>query len=92
MNPRRRSLLIVIGLSLLPGLVQAKTPLVDKRISNVYIQNFKNEGFAYIVDPVAQLCFLQTHRGGVIEIECEALKRRGEWRDIIYWVGGVVKK
>jgi len=82
----------MIGLILLPGLIQAKTPLVDKRISNVYIQNFKNEGFAYIVDPIAQLCFFQTHRGGVIEIECESLKRRGEWHNIIYWVGSVEKK
>ena len=88
----QRVLPVCLLLTLLPAVIQAKTPYVDKRISNVYIQNFKNEGFAYIVDPVAQLCFLQTHRGGVIEIECESLKRRGEWHDIINWVDGVEKK
>ena len=77
---------------MLPGLIQAKTPRVDKRISDIFIQNFRNEGFSYVVDPVAQLCFVQTHNGGVVEIDCAALKQREEWSDIIYWFGEVEKK
>ena len=92
MNRHRLIPAILLGILLVPGLVSAKTPRVDKRISNLFMQNFRNEGFSYIVDPIAQLCFMQTHNGGVIEIDCAALKRRGEWYDVIYWITWEEKK
>ncbi len=92
MTKRCMTALYALFLVFLPAQLQAKTPRVDKRISNLFLQNFRNEGFSYIVDPYAQLCFMQTHNGGVIKIDCQALKRRGEWDDVIYWVEPVEKK
>lgn len=81
-------LLISISGFFICNAVLAKTPRVNKRISNLYQQNFKNENFSYLVDPYAQLCFAQSNFGGLLEIDCKFLKKRPEWRNIIYWGAG----
>jgi len=85
-----RCLVLSVILLSLPAL--AATPRVDKRISNVFMQSFRNEGFSYIVDPYAQLCFILTLNGGVSEIDCHALKLRSEWQPVIYWIETDEKK
>ena len=85
-----RCLVFIVILSSVPAM--AATPRVDKRISNVFMQNFRNEGFSYIVDPYAQLCFIITRNGDVSEIDCNALKRRSEWHPVIYWIDTDEKK
>lgn len=81
-----KSLLLLAPLLLSAFSLHAATPRVDERISNVFLQNFRNEGYSYVVDPYAQLCFVITHNGGVTEIDCAALKRRSEWQPVIYWI------
>lgn len=64
----------------------ADAPKIDRRISGLYIQQFKNENFVYIVDPYTQLCFAASYSGGgITEIFCDELKRRPGWDAVIRW-------
>jgi hypothetical protein len=66
--------------------LHATPPGIDKRISGLYLQQFRNDNLMYIVDPYAQMCFATTLTGsGIIEISCYALSLRPEWKPIIGW-------
>lgn len=79
--------LLMISLSVL-----ADVPVVKKRQSGIYTQIFKNESFAYMVDPRTHLCFVTgtlqrtSVNGDHLErIPCKNLKLRTEWKNIIAW-------
>jgi len=78
--------LLVVILLLTTASVHADAPKIDKRSSGLYLQQFRNENLAYIVDPYAQMCFAATITGGgITEISCYDLSRRPGWSAVIKW-------
>jgi len=71
--------------------MSAGAPAVEKRGSGFYWQTFSREGLRYVVDPVAQLCFVASAQSSmqlpltISSIPCDRLKRRSKWRAIITW-------
>ncbi|ARN73837.1 hypothetical protein [Oceanicoccus sagamiensis] len=68
-------------------LLSASEPKPTKRSNGVYTQNVGGKsGLFYLVDTVTTLCFVSPGGGAALtEINCQLLKNRAVWKEIITW-------
>ncbi|BBM03914.1 hypothetical protein GL2_39880 [Microbulbifer sp. GL-2] len=63
-----------------------KPPKIKERSNGMYTQQI-HQGYIYLVDTKAELCFAGLWpRGGLTEFDCKNLAKRDEWKKIIVWV------
>jgi len=84
----RKIVALALALGLTPSAYAASGVEVDKEDNGIYVsENLDTERMYYVVDTVAQLCFLKiasTVEPAVL-VPCKNLKKRPEWAKIITW-------
>lgn len=75
---------IVLSLMLpLSSIVQATSPLIKEESDGWYIQS--HGVLQYWVDAKSESCFVVYYKSSVTIMDCEKLKKRDEWKNIITW-------
>lgn len=64
---------------------QASEPKVERYDDSEFYNSEAADNLWYVVDTAAQLCYFTEVRGGYIQIPCDNLKKRPEWKNIIKW-------
>ena len=79
--------LLICDIKLSYSAPEVKHISLEKESNGLYTMNNPGDwGFVYVVDTVAELCFVRPlNGGGHSQIPCSNLKKRPEFKGIIKW-------